>query len=157
MNDIVLKELMTLKQDAGPKEFVFSNARTGVNIDSIKTGWRNACEKAGLVNLRFHDTRHTFATRLRANGVHEWDIRDLLGHTSVRMTSVYTHQTPANLCQAVNTLGQTKLGKVVRFKGREKSRSVATHAKIAPSSRHRQVEHSSAQQHEDVNVRELAS
>lgn len=115
MNDIVFKELMMLKQDAGPKDFVFSNARTGVNIDSIKTGWRNACEKAGLVNLRFHDTRHTFATRLRANGVHEWDIRDLLGHASVRMTSVYTHQTPANLCHAVNTLGTKKPGKVVRF------------------------------------------
>ena len=71
MNDIVLNELITLKQDAGPKDFVFSNARTGVNIDSIKTGWRNACDKAGLAKLRFHDTRHTFATRLRANGVHE--------------------------------------------------------------------------------------
>jgi hypothetical protein len=53
MNDIVFKELMMLKQDAGPKEFVFSNSRTGINIDSIKTGWRNACEDAGLVNLRF--------------------------------------------------------------------------------------------------------
>ena len=34
MNDIVFKELMLLKQDAGPKEFVASNARSGVNIDS---------------------------------------------------------------------------------------------------------------------------
>jgi integrase len=118
MNDIVFKELMTLKQDAGPKEFVFSNSRRRVNIDSIKTGWRNACAAAGLVDLRFHDTRHTFATRLRANGVHEWDIRDLLGHTTTRMTSVYTHQTPANLCHAVNTLGQCKPGKVVRFNRR---------------------------------------
>jgi len=106
MNEIVFEELKALKQDAGPKEFVFSNSRTGVNIDSIKTGWRNACEAAGIMDLRFHDIRHTFATRLRANGVHEWDIRDLLGHTSVRTTSVYTHQTPANLCQAVNELGQ---------------------------------------------------
>ncbi len=97
---------------------MFSNARTGVNIDSIKTGWGNACEDAGLVDLSFHDTRHTFATRLRANGVHEWDIRDLLGHTSVRMTSVYTHQTPANLCQAVHTLGLRKPGKVLRLKRR---------------------------------------
>jgi integrase len=118
MNDIILAEMKALKQDAGPKEFVFSNARTGVNIDSIKTGWRNACEDAGLMNLRFHDTRHTFATRLRANGVHEWDIRDLLGHTSVRMTSVYTHLTPANLRQAVSTLETKKAGKVVRFKRR---------------------------------------
>jgi len=120
MNDIVFKELMMLNQDAGPKEFVFSNSRTGINIDSIKTDWRHACEDAGLANLRFHDTRHTFATRLTANGVHEWDIRDLLGHMSVGMTSVYTHQTPANLCQAVNTLGQSKLGKVVRFKREER-------------------------------------
>ncbi len=131
-----------------------SSSRTGVNIDSIKTGWRNACEKAGLVNLRFHDTRHTFAKRLRANGVHEWDIRDLLGHASVRMTSVYTHQTPANLFKAVNTLGQTKLGKVVRFQKKKGDRSTS---QIAPSSRHRDVEHVSAQQHEDVSVRTLAS
>jgi integrase len=124
MNDIVFKELMMLKQDAEPKEFVFSNSRTGVNIDSIKTGWRNACEDAGLVNLRFHDTRHTFATRLRANGVHEWDIRDLLGHTSVRMTSVYTHQTPANLCHAVNTLGRSKPGQGGEIQKEERVRIV---------------------------------
>ena len=115
MNDIVFEELKTLKQDAGTRDFVFSVSKTGVNIDSIKTGWRNACAAAGLVDLRFHDTRHTFATRLRANGVHEWDIRDLLGHTTTRMTSVYTHQTPANLRQAVTTLGQSKPGRVVRF------------------------------------------
>lgn len=115
MNDIVFEELKALKQDAGTRDFVFSVSKTGLNIDSIKTGWRNACAAAGLVDLRFHDTRHTFATRLRANGVHEWDIRDLLGHTTTRMTSVYTHQTPANLRQAVTTLGQSKPGRVVRF------------------------------------------
>ena len=154
MNDVVFKELTALKQDAGPKEFVFSNSRTGVDIDSIKTGWRNACEDAGLVNLRFHDTRHTFATRLRANGVHEWDIRDLLGHASVRMTSVYTHQTPANLCKAVNMLGQTKLGKVMRFQKKKGDRSTS---EIAPSSRHREVDRISDQNHEDVSPRTLAS
>ena len=108
--------------------------------------------RCGLVNLRFHDTRHTFATRLRANGVHEWDIRDLLGHTSVRMTSVYTHQTPANLCLAVKTLGQTKLGKVVRFPRKKRERSTK---QIAPSSRHREVGELSGQQCEELNVRQL--
>ena len=154
MDPIVFKELMMLKQDAGPKEFVFSNSRTGVNIDSIKTGWRSACEDAGLVNLRFHDTRHTFATRLRANGVHEWDIRDLLGHASVRMTSVYTHQTPANLCHAVNTLTNAKLGKVVRFPRKKRERSAK---QIAPSSRHLAVEQISSQQPDAVSVSILAS
>src|SRR5437899_11631317 len=119
-----------------------------------KTGWRSACEDAGLVNLRFHDTRHTFATRLRANGVHEWDIRDLLGHTSVRMTSVYTHQTPLNLCHAVNTLTNTKLGKVVRFPRKRRDRSSK---QIAPSSRHRDGEQLMGQQPDAVSVRQLAS
>ena len=154
MNDIVFKELMMLKQDAGPQEFVFSNSRTGVSFDSIKTGWRSACEDAGLVNLRFHDTRHTFATRLRANGVHEWDIRDLLGHASVRMTSVYTHQTPANLCHAVNTLTNTKLGKVVRF---PRKKRVSSTKQIAPSSRHRGFDEASVENHDTVTVRTLAS
>ncbi len=154
MNNLVFKELMMLKQDAGPKEFVFSNSRTGVNIASVKTGWRSACDDAGLVNLRFHDTRHTFATRLRANGVHEWDIRDLLGHASVRMTSVYTHQTPANLCQAVNTLTNAKLGKVVRF---PRKKRVSSTKQIAPSSRHLAVEQLSPQQPDAVSVRQLAS
>ncbi len=50
----------------------------------------------------------------------------LLGHASVRMTSVYSHQAPANLCKAVNTLGQTKLGKVVRF---QKKKAIIAPAK----------------------------
>jgi hypothetical protein len=82
------------------------------------------------------------------------DIRDLLGHASVKMTRVYTHQTPANLWKAVNTLGQTKLGKVVRF---QKKKPVRSTKQIAPSSRHREVEQLLAQQHEDVSVRTLAS
>jgi len=34
----------------------------------------------------------------------------------MRMTSVYTQQTPVNLCHAVNSLTNTRVGKVVRFK-----------------------------------------
>ena len=67
----------------------------------FKSNLTGACEDAAPVNLRFQETRHTYATRLRANGVHECDIRDLLGHASLRMTSVYTHLlTHANLRQA---------------------------------------------------------
>ena len=74
MNDIVLAELKALKQDTGPKEFVFSNARAGVNIDFIKTGWRHACEDVGIVSLRFHDTRHTRHTFARAS-TSQWSSR----------------------------------------------------------------------------------
>ncbi|PYS20529.1 MAG: hypothetical protein DMF72_20890 [Acidobacteria bacterium] len=90
----------------------------------------------------------------------------------MRMTSAYTHQTALNLCHAVNTLGRRKPAKVVRFKRRSVSGSSNPSAtadgtdlmtrrsrtsQIAPSSRHREVEHLLAQQHNDVSVRELAS
>src|SRR5258705_11197846 len=101
MNDVVLAELKTLRQDAGPQDFVFSNSRTGVNIDSIKTGWRNACEDAGLVNLRFHGTPRKAATGQWRSRM---DIRDLLGHAAVRMRGVDTNLTPGNLCRGVSGL-----------------------------------------------------
>jgi hypothetical protein len=70
------------------------------------------------------------------------------------MTSVYTHQTPLNLCHAVNTLTNAKLGKVVRFPRKKRVRSTK---QIAPSSRHLAVEQLPAQQSDAVNVRQLAS
>ena len=91
---------------------------------------------------------------------------------AVFATSVYTHQTPLNLCHAVNTLGRSKPAKVVRFKRRSVSGSSnpsatadgtdlmtrrSRNSQIAPSSRHLAVEQFSAQQPDAVNVRTLAS
>jgi len=39
-----------------------------------------------IADFRWKDSRHTFASRLRQRGVAIQDIRDLLGHTSTRMT-----------------------------------------------------------------------
>lgn len=43
-------------------------------------GWQRARRKAGLPDVRVHDLRHAFATRLRAAGVAEEDRSALLGH-----------------------------------------------------------------------------
>jgi integrase len=45
----------------------------------------------------WHDLRRTFATRLRAHGVHEYDIQDLLGHSKPGVTTVYARATHAAL------------------------------------------------------------
>jgi integrase len=95
MNDIVLKELVMLKQNAGPQEFVFSNARTGVNIDSIKTGWRNACENAGLVNLRLY-SRH-----LRNASKSQW--RSRMGHSR----STWSHVSKDDKCLHSSDAGES--------------------------------------------------
>lgn len=68
--------------------------------------------KAG--GLTWHDLRHTFATRLRGQGVHELDIMQLLGHSSLGVTTGYAHGTPTVIQNAVDKLAQGK-GEVVPF------------------------------------------
>ena len=55
-------------------------------------------------SFRWKDLRHTFATRLRMTGVDTGTIRDLLGHTSDRMTKRYAHAVPGLLHAAVQRL-----------------------------------------------------
>jgi integrase len=39
--------------------------------------FERAVKESGIGDFHFHDLRHTFATRLRAANVHEYDIADL--------------------------------------------------------------------------------
>ena len=84
MSKPVEVELRSLKQDASSEEHVFSYARTGLKLTTLRHAWEGACSAAKISGIRFHDLRHTFATRLRAKGVHEMDIMTLLGHTTCR-------------------------------------------------------------------------
>jgi integrase len=78
--------------------------------------FERAVEAAGLGDFHFHDLRHTFATRLRAANVHEYDIADLLGHSTTpgdtrntKVTRGYAHGVPQRLRDAVNSLEKGKL------------------------------------------------
>ncbi len=53
------------------------------------TAWQRARREAKLADVRVHDLRHTFATRLRAAGVAEEDRAALLGHATRTMPEHY--------------------------------------------------------------------
>ena len=53
----------------------------------LDTAFGRARAKAKITGLRFHDLRHTFATRLVTAGMDLATVRDLLGHSDLRMTS----------------------------------------------------------------------
>jgi integrase len=62
--------------------------RYAITYEGLKTRWRRAVTKAG-VSIRFHDLRHTFATRvLRASGNIK-AVSRLLGHADLKTTSRY--------------------------------------------------------------------
>jgi integrase len=103
MNGQVLEALSGLKQDG---EFVFSNAETGSHIKDVKTAFRGACERAKIKGLRFHDLRHTAASRMIEAGVDLVTVSKILGHASIQMTMRYAHPTPENMRLAVEKLGE---------------------------------------------------
>jgi integrase len=126
MNSVVRGALLEAMQDRSPADLVFDPKHNGVNEYSLKWAFEEACTRAEIVygetkrgGIIWHDLRRTFATRLRANGVHEYDIQDLLGHAKPGVTKVYARATLATLEDAVNKL-TVPWGEVIKF-GRKAS------------------------------------
>ena len=57
----------------------------------IRLQFKQACKKAEIEGLRFHDLRHTAGTRLGESAVPLQTIAKLLGHATTRMTERYVH------------------------------------------------------------------
>jgi len=73
----------------------------------VRRDFRKVLARAKLPMIRFHDLRHTAATRLFGAGVHPKAVADLLGHASIGTTmNVYTHAIPALAEEAVRRLGE---------------------------------------------------
>jgi len=83
---------MTRKLTSGGTDHAFMSP-TGINknINNVKRSFKTACKKAGIDNLRFHDLRHTAATRLVESGIPLHTVAKLLGNSSVRTTERYSH------------------------------------------------------------------
>lgn len=73
--------------------FVFtSSIGTGLDGRNVTRQFKAALSRAGLPAKRFHDTRHTAATLLIAQGVHPRAIMETLGHSEIRLTmNTYGH------------------------------------------------------------------
>lgn len=89
----------------GPGEGLVFPGEDGRRLTSVKTAWAGLMSAAGIVNFRFHDTRHHFASRLVMAGVDLNTTRELLGHASLDMTLRYAHLAPDHKAAAVAVLG----------------------------------------------------
>jgi len=77
---------------------------TPMDDNNLRRAFRNAVKKAKIENFRFHDLRHTFATRLIQAGVDIYKVQRLLGHKSPIMTQRYAHHYPESLRDGVEIL-----------------------------------------------------
>lgn len=78
--------------------------RNGRPVVQINTAFKNAVRVAGIEDFRLHDLRHTFASWLVQSGVPLPEVRDLLGHSSIKQTERYAHLAPGHLQKAVAVL-----------------------------------------------------
>jgi len=91
-----LKRLWALSHEHENLVFGISN--------NIRQGFRNACKEAKLFGLRFHDLRHTHATRLDDLGFSLAKIGMQLGHTQLQTTLRYVNRDKASIKQVANAL-----------------------------------------------------
>ena len=93
-------------------EWVFSNeaGRPIWKSDFERRVFHRALARVGLRRIRFHDLRHTFASRLLQNGESIVYVKDQLGHHSIKVTvDVYGHLVPGANKAAVDRLDQAFL------------------------------------------------
>lgn len=101
MNQTVRKLLHEITRQS---DFVFTSPKTGGRLDNIKRSFRRAAASANLEDFRFHDLRHTAATRMADSGADPFTLMKILGHSDIRMTARYTHATDTALRRAVTNL-----------------------------------------------------
>jgi integrase len=97
-------------------EYVFWNPETKTRILDVKTAFRAACRRAkknpedekdpGIVGVRFHDLRHTFAGWWVEEGGDLVALSKILGHASIQMTMRYAHARPEVMRLGIERVGQ---------------------------------------------------
>lgn len=95
------------------RERVFTYAtasyRLPISYEGMKTAWRRARAKAGVQDFRFHDNRHTAATRLMRAGASIKTVQKLLRHSDIATTSKYAHVTMDDVREAMERAAEARI------------------------------------------------
>lgn len=104
INSRLFDVLMKLKNENQNNQYVFINHRTGKPYKKLQTSFNRACSRAGIEGLTFHSLRHTAASRLVARGADLIRVKEILGHSTVKITERYTHSSREERKKAVELL-----------------------------------------------------
>jgi integrase len=66
--------------------------------------FKRAVKRAGIVDFRFHDLRHTFASKLKANNINDSVIQKLMGLETASMVQRYAHLAPDSVLNAIEVV-----------------------------------------------------
>ncbi len=99
--------ILKARFDVRPKNQIFvfySETGTTLDASNLRRAFNIAIDKAGIEKLRFHDLRHTFATRLIQNGIDVYMVQKLGRWRSIQMVERYAHHQTESLRNSVELL-----------------------------------------------------
>jgi site-specific recombinase XerD len=102
LSEKILQMLREYWKRYRPKEYLFEGMKRGkpMSARTVQSAFSNAVSKAGInKHPTVHSFRHSFSTHLLEKGVNIIAIQKLLGHASIRTTTIYTHlqKSPATI------------------------------------------------------------
>jgi integrase len=78
------------EQKSNPSEYVFLG-KYEQPLLSVKRPFQDALKRAGILDFRFHDLRHTFASHYIMNGGDLMSLKEIGGWNSMKMVERYAH------------------------------------------------------------------
>ena len=104
LNDRALQIILSVQ--GRHEKYVFtSKTNKRIHPDEPYHALKVALDKLGLEG-DVHKLRHTTGSMLAMKGVSPFAIKDLLGHSDLKTTQIYTHTSPEHLRHAVKQLEQ---------------------------------------------------
>jgi len=99
LNDSAL-EVLSRQDTQDEFEYVFINRKTRKPYTTIQKVWNRLRNAADLEHVRIHDLRHQYASFLVNSGRTLYEVQQILGHSTSKVTQRYSHLTTATLQNA---------------------------------------------------------
>jgi integrase len=104
LNSVAREALLSIKRDRTILAAWVFPSPEGKRFVNLERYWRPALAVAQIPDFRFHDLRHTFASRLTMAGVDLYTIQRAGGCKSQIMVQRYAHLSPDHMRAAVERL-----------------------------------------------------
>jgi integrase len=104
LNSEALAILRAWRDQSPDKTGLVFPGKDGAAFNNVRRSWEGVLKAASINRFRWHDLRHTFASKLVMAGVDLNTVRELLGHSDYKMTQRYAHLAPEHKAAAVARL-----------------------------------------------------
>ncbi len=103
LNDAAIEIITPLYEAKSDEEYIFSDEHgRKLSIKGLGQRLKRLLSHLGIEGVMFKEFRHSFASHMRMAGEPLENIRDHLGHTTIKTTEIYAHIGENHLRQSIN-------------------------------------------------------